>query len=712
MSDRKSMTEYGHVIPDPSLIQKQLALAFAVRSNATGKKLLVDNFAGGGGVSKGIEMAFGRPVDIAINHDGEALLMHIVNHPDTAHYQEDVFGVHPGFITGNRKIGLAWFSPDCTHHSKAKGGKPRSQKIRGLAWIALKWGAMRRPDCIAIENVPDLLTWGPLDAHGKPIKEAAGRTFRAFIDALTTGLAPDHPDVPEIHDTLGADFPMARLHTGLGYTVEWKVLKAHEYGVPQKRHRLFILCRCDGLPICWPTPTHGNPEGKGFDTSGLLPWKTAGDCIDFSLSAESLFDRPKELVTNTQRRVAKGIWRHVLNTPKPFIVTTAPAHPGAALKEPPPTCATAGHHMRATPFLTEHANASNQRTMRADQPIPTICAQVKGGHFSTVAPIITPFRGTTEAHLQAHPTTSPLSVVSAQGNHHAIVAANLVTIGYGEREGQAARAQDLRRPLGAVVTSGKHAVVSAHLTHLPHPGERLGVAANDPAPTANDPHQGDVAINLAFLEQANGGFYDGHGHPCSSPISTVTGSGSNQRLVNAYLVKYYSNGGQWQGLHEPMHTLPTKARMGLVQVVQVPIAALAPKHRKKAKKCALLLQEHLPEHFTEQADLVLLAHQGALWALVDITLRMLTPRELARAQGFPDTYILDPKVRKPTTATRSVVKESAQQRATPNRRKYALAPLSKAAQIRMIGNSVPPPLVAALLRANFQHELQELQSAA
>jgi len=197
-----------------------------------GSELIVDNFAGGGGASTGVEMAFGRPVDIAINHDGEALAMHAANHPSTKHYREDVFDIHPGFVTGQQPIGLAWFSPDCKHHSKAKGGKPREQKIRGLAWVTLKWATFQAPRCIALENVPEFQDWGPLDDGGRPIKSEKGRTFRAFIDALTTGLDAGHPDAPEIYETLGADFPMERLYAGLGYKVEYRVLRAHEHDTP------------------------------------------------------------------------------------------------------------------------------------------------------------------------------------------------------------------------------------------------------------------------------------------------------------------------------------------------------------------------------------------------------------------------------------------------------------------------------------------------
>ena len=775
----ESNTSYTSFIPDPEEKLRQLALGMAVRSRASDEELLVDNFAGGGGASKGIELAFGRSVDIAINHDGEALVMHTANHPGTAHYQEDVFDVHPGFITGQRPIGLAWFSPDCKHHSKAKGGKPRDQKIRGLAWVALKWGALQKPRCIAIENVTELTTWGPLDAHGKPIKKEAGRTFRAFIDALSHGLDPSHPDIPEIYDALGADFPMERLYEGLGYAVEYRVLRASDYGVPTTRTRLFIFARRDGLPIEWPAPTHGDPKAKGFAVSGLLPWRTAAECIDFDLPAQSIFGRARPLATNTERRVAKGLWRHVLASVKPYIVGAHSGKP-VPVAEPMGTVSTENDRQLVqpaqTPYLTEHANGSNQRTMSATEPLRTICAQVKGGHFSVVtpkmaplvmtnttghpgasveqplptittgghhaivAPMIAPLRGTSEGHFGGHPFEAPLSTVSAGGTHHALTSAHLVTIGYGERKGQEARAQDIEGPLGTVVAANKHAlvaahltkfrtgntgqamdepmptvtansfvkrpggaaplgIVAAHLTHLTHNGERSGHEADKPLPTVTGANRGEQALVAAYLEQANGGFYNGEGRPADAPMTTITSTGAQQQLVTAYCVKYYSSGGQWQGLDDPMHTIPTKARMGLVDTIKVPANFLSEAHALKAKMCADLLHKHLPEHFPEPAEMVLVFLQGQWWVLLDITLRMLTPRELARAQGFPDDYVIEPMVRRYKR-----VKPHAKGRSGKNARahkEWVLVPLSKSAQVRMIGNSVCPRLARLLIEANF-----------
>jgi len=657
-------------------------------------ELIIDNFAGGGGTSTGLEAAMGRPVDIAINHDPEALAMHALNHPYTKHLCESVWEVDPIEVTGNRPVGLVWLSPDCKHFSKAKGGTPVSKHIRGLAWVGMRWAALTKPRVLMLENVEEFQDWGPLivepDGTTRPCPKRKGTTFKSFVRQL-------------------------RQH---GYEVDWHELRACDNGAPTIRKRLFLVARRDGLPIVFPEQTHGEPLSREVLAGMLVPHRTAAECIDFGLPANSIFGRKKPLAVNTQRRVAKGLWRHVLNSPKPFIVTNTTGHPGAGVDAPLSTVTTGGHHMLGqpvvvpllagsgrnrgtahvvTPFLTEHANASNQRTMPADEPLRTVCAQVKGGHFSVVAPVLAPLRGTSEAHLGGHSIEQPLSTVSAGGTHHAMVGAHLVTIGYGEREGQQARAQDIEAPLGTVVTANKHALVAAHLTHLTHHGERAGTTPAAPLPTVTGAHRGEQVLVTAFLEQANGGFYEGDGRAADTPVSTITASGSNQRLVTAYLVKYYSTGGQWQDLKDPMHTVPTKARMGLVQTVQVPVDSLSAEHRESARKCAALLHEHLPEQFPEPAELVLLNYSDIWWVLVDITLRMLKPRELYRAQSFPDDYIIH-EIPDPALLFEGGVQVPGDPRLIPR------IPLSLTAQVRMCGNSVAPAQAEALVRANFRHE--------
>lgn len=778
-------------------------------------ELIIDNFAGGGGTSTGLEAAFGRPVDIAINHDPEALAMHAINHPHTQHLCESVWDVDPIAVTGNQPVGLVWLSPDCKHFSKAKGGTPVAKHIRGLAWVGMRWVALTKPRVLMLENVEEFQTWGPLlvgtDGTARPDPARKGKTFASFVRQL-------------------------RAH---GYVVDWRELRACDNGAPTIRKRLFLIARRDGLPIVWPEQTHAAPTDRRVLAGKLLPHRTAAECIDFTLPAASIFDRKKPLATNTQRRVAKGLWRHVLATASPFIVgvggrmgqspertvhaplQTITSKADSCLAQQvlapfsntPEIAQNAIHHDRATanrnhecgsgdlhqapagspadhraagkeskrlrradagqpsidgqrdeglggrraskaqaatltPFLTEHANASNQRTMAADEPLRTVCAQVKGGHFSVVAPTITPLRGTTEAHLGGHDVQAPLSTVAASGTHHGLTGAHLVTIGYGERPGQDARTQTMHSPLGTAVAGGvKQGVVAAHLTHLTHHGERSGHSPAEPLRTITGAHRGEqamVAAHLvdmghgegacgtkrfshgvrsieaplgtctasnppsalvtACLEQANGGFYDGDGRPVDAPTSTITSSGAQQRLITAYAVKYYSSGGQWQGLGEPMHTLPTKGRMGLVQAVQVSAESLAPEHRARARQCAELLHTHLPEHFPTLADVVLVWHAGSWWALVDITLRMLKPKELFKAQGFPEGYVIH-EIPNPDLLFDKNGKQAAHPLHVPR------IPLSATAQVRMCGNSVSPPQAEALVRANFGHEAAWMAAA-
>lgn len=803
-------------------------------------ELIIDNFAGGGGTSTGLEKAFGRPVDIAINHNPEALAMHAINHPHTLHLCESVWTVNPIKVTRNQPVCLVWLSPDCKHFSKAKGGTPVAKHIRGLAWVGMRWVALCKPRVLMLENVEEFQTWGPLiidaDGNARPDPARKGKTFESFVRQL-------------------------RAH---GYVVDWRELRACDQGTPTIRKRLFLIARRDGLPICWPEQTHGEPTTSAVLAGKLAPYRTAAECIDFTIEGTSIFGRKKDLATNTLRRVAKGLWRHVLTSPKPFIVGVGgrmgqspertvhaplqtitskadscvaqpvlvsladgrcspscadncscplcgraaprcengnrvpepdgidnrgrdlrvPGAPGcgtcipeksriprndlrtAGLDSGTDHCGDAGGIPRLpadragvsssldgqaaaepflvntrngerpgqqprvrgvddpywtitglgsqgalaqpmlAPFLNEHANASNQRTMAADEPLRTVCAQVKGGHFSVVAGHITKFNtGSVGTALD-----DPLSTVTAGGTPkrpstgitQGLVAAHLVDMGHGEGKDGTKRfshgVRSIEVPLNTVTASGATSGLAAvHLTHLTHHGERSGHSAGTPLPTVTGAHRGEQALVAACLEQANGGFYDGDGRAANAPMSTITAAGSNQRLIAAYAVKYYSSGGQWQELGQPMHTLPTKDRMGLVQVMQVPADCLAPELRERARQCAELLHTHLPEHFPEPAEMVLVWHAGLWWVLVDITLRMLKPRELFNAQGFPADYVIH-EIPDPALLFGPDGHQVANPLDVPR------IPLSATAQVRMCGNSVCPPQAEALVRANFGHE--------
>lgn len=380
-------------------------------------ELTVDNFAGGGGASDGASIGLGRPIDIAINHDPAAIAMHKMNHPETTHYCESIWDINPITVCMGKTVGFAWYSPDCKHFSKAKGNTPVDKNVRGLAWVAVKWDIDVGVRTFMLENVEEFLTWGPV-VDGKACKKRKGETFKAFIKVLTTGLSVTHPAIFEIKAALGDSFSLSTIEKGLGYKVEWRVLKACDYGVPTIRKRLYLVARKDGVPIKWPKATHGE---------GLLPYKTAADIIDWNHPVKSIFNRKRPLSEKTLMRIAKGMQRYIIDSDKPFIV------PGAEL----------------SPFITECANGSNQRNMQADEPLRTICAQVKGGHFAVVTSHMMKFRGNNVGHS----TDSPLHTVSAGGIHAAEVRTFLIKY-YGTGV-----AKPLTVPLDTVTTKDRFGLV-------------------------------------------------------------------------------------------------------------------------------------------------------------------------------------------------------------------------------------------------------------
>ncbi|WP_323025665.1 DNA cytosine methyltransferase [Castellaniella sp.] len=586
-------------------------------------KLVIDNFAGGGGASEGLEQALGRPVDIAINHDPEALSMHALNHPYTHHICESVWDVDPIKITRARPVGLLWLSPDCKHFSKAKGATPVNKDIRGLAWVGIRWALLCRPERLILENVEEFKTWGPLltlpDGSCRPDPARAGETFDGFIAMLSTGISRGHPALLEACHFLGIEpdgMLAQKLIDGLGYDIDHRELRASDYATPTTRKRFFLMACCDGAPIEWPLPTHGDPASLPVAKKKREPWLGASTIIDFDEKITSIFDREKPLVPNTLRRVAKGCWRYVLACENPYIVSESEDGPGKR-------------------------------------------------------------------------------------------AANLITIGYGERQGQRARAQDIENPLGTVVTANKHTLVTAYLVDMGH-GEGTGGkrwshgVRRVTAPLNTIPASGGASyLVTAFMDQANGGFYEGDGRPLPTPLSTITARGTNQRVVTAYFVKYYSEGGQWQSAHEPVHTLTTKARIGMVQVVKVPASIFSAEQLERARACARLMHEYLPEHFPEPADLLIVGNH----VLVDLALRMLIPRELYRAQGFPDSYIIN-EIPVPELLFQNGRQVPGDPRLLPRR------PLSKGAQIRMCGNSVCPNLARVLAQTTLsrRHEPMALSS--
>ena len=447
-------------------------------------ELIVDNFAGGGGASTGIEMALGCPVDIAINHDPLALAMHDVNHPGTTHYCESVWDMNPREVCAGRPVGLAWFSPDCRHFSKAKGGAPVSPRVRGLAWIVLRWIATVRPRVIMLENVEEFSTWGPLIRNDAgelyPCPKRKGQTYKSFINAI------------ERH----------------GYIVEVRELRACDYGAPTIRKRLFLVARCDGEPIVWPAPTHG---------PGLIPYRTAADIIDWSIPCPSIFTRKRPLAENTLRRIAEGLRRFVIESPDPFIISYygKPQFRGQSIGEPLRTQTTENRFALISPIIAGVGGRAGQSRPRSgDEPLATITGKADAVLVS--------------AFLAKHYTG---------------------VIGHG-----------VEKPIGTITQADHHSLVTSHLVKL---------------------------RNNQF------------GQDVRSPIPTLTAGGGHVGEVRAFLLKYYGNEKHGVELREPMHTIPTKGRFGLVTV------------------------------------------HGEDYQIVDIGMRMLEPHELFAAQGFPSDYIFD-----------------------------------------------------------------------
>ncbi|MBG9882817.1 DNA cytosine methyltransferase [Bacillus paralicheniformis] len=363
------------------------------------REIIVDNFAGGGGASTGIELATGLSVDIAINHDPAAIAMHQVNHPDTEHYCESVWEVDPREVAKGRPIGLAWFSPDCKHFSKAKGGKPVEKSIRGLAWVAVRWAATVSPRVIILENVEEFQTWGPLTKDGRPDPDKKGYTFRSFVRALNKH----------------------------GYKVEWRELKACDYGAPTIRKRLFLIARRDGRPIIWPEPTHGDPKSTAVKSGKLRPWRTASEIMDWSLETPSIFDRKKPLSENTLRRIARGIQRFVIESKKPFVVEDR----GNSL------------------IQMGYGDPEGRRVLDLKKPLGTITA---GGNKIAIATShLIKLRGTCK---DGQPVTNPMPTITAGGLHVGEVRAFLTKY-YGSDIGQS-----LDNPLHTVTTKDRFGLVT------------------------------------------------------------------------------------------------------------------------------------------------------------------------------------------------------------------------------------------------------------
>lgn len=536
--------------------------------------IIVDNFAGGGGASTGIELALGRHVDIAINHDPKAIAMHKINHSFTKHYTEDVFEIDPKKICGGFPVDLCWLSPDCTHFSRAKGGVPVSKKIRGLAWVGCKWAATVKPRVIILENVQEFKTWGPLTKDGYPDKTKKGQTFNKFVKTLKE----------------------------LGYSVDYRELVACDYGAPTSRKRFFLIARSDGRNIVWPTPTYSK-DGKG-----LPKWKSAASIINWSIPTKSIFERKKPLSEATNRRIARGIVKFVIENPKPFILSSNFNNTGSNIESPLPTITSQSNHSSLiTPIISQlgQTGFNSDRNRSIESPISTIVT--KAEHL-----LIEPYF--IDYHFDNKETSveDPMKTITTVRGQY-LVSPTLIQTGYGEAKGQLPRVPGLDKPLGTIVSSVKHCLVEAFLS------ENL---------------KEENKIYTASIIKHFGGGYTGGGSDIESPLPTVTSVDHNGLLVCAFLDKYYGTG-LGQDLKNPLGTITSKERFSLITLK------------------------------TNEKEYV----------LSDIGMRMLTPRELYNAQGFPPDYIIDhdDKGRK-ITATEQIAK---------------------------CGNSVPPAFAEALVRANL-----------
>jgi DNA (cytosine-5)-methyltransferase 1 len=559
-------------------------------------ELVIDNFAGGGGASTAIELALGRHVDHAINHNREALGMHRINHPQTVHHCEDVFEVDPKLISEGRPIGLVHFSPDCRHFSKAKGGKPVEKRIRGLCLVMLRYAKIGAR-VMTMENVEEITTWGPLKQVTKkgvvgwyPDEDHKGRTWQAFLNCLGGGIDPDHPDLPEILEVLAGTITKEECVRGFGYRYDSRILRACDYGAPTIRKRFFMVARRDGRPIVWPPITHGNPALPGFKGSGLKPWRTIAECIDWSVSCPSIFltreqarivrcKRP--LAAPTLRRIAKGIERYVLKAKQPFLgslthqggdrveATDAPintitgAHRGEkAVVAPSLTKYHGNHQGRAdgdtrgqelqdpllsqdtsnrfslteaalAPFMTEHAHASSPRNHSASNPLPTACAGVKGGHFALVSANLM----VNTTHHTGSSMDAPTPTL-ATGGHQAVITGHLVNTTNGKFDDAPSRAIDPSGLLPTVTSSQKFGVVTGTLVGAGGPAYS-GKPKPVDVPMNAQTTENHSAIACATLVQTGYGERNGQEPRAldpDKPLGTVVAGGCKAAVITGTLV--------------------------------------------------------------------------------------------------------------------------------------------------------------------------------
>ncbi len=619
-------------------------------------EIIVDNFAGGGGASTGMELATGRTVEIAINHDPDAILMHKTNHPHTRHFQASVWDIDPREVCTGRPVGLAWFSPDCKHFSKAKGGKPVDKNIRGLAWITLRWAGTVRPRVIILENVEEFQTWGPV-RRGRPVKGKAGETFQKFIGQLKS----------------------------LGYDVEWKELVAADFGAPTTRKRFFLVARCDGKPIVWPRPTHAQRDSEEVKSGKLKPWVSAAEIIDWSLPCPSIFDSKAQikekygitavrpLAEKTMRRAIRGVDQFTIKSREPFFMvknrfgTTDPVLApvqvsnttnslGTPADLPVHTVTTAGNQMLVCPTLAAIGQTGGGNRVRdIREPVHTTVSKAED---CVVGASLIQYHTEQSEKVRGQTIHDPIMTIDAT-NRYGLVGASLTKY-YGSDE----HGQDAKEPLHTVTAKDREGVVAVNLSVF-H-GTGVGSKAEEPMPTTlQKEHE---AVEAAFLSKFYGGVV---GASVEDPTPTITAIDHNA-LTAASLMKLK---GQEIGseIRRPLPTVTAEGKHhAIIETSVVPADVGAdlghwPEVRSLLNKyCGYDLKEN---------ELLLLQIEGGWWFIRDIGLRMLTPRELYAANGFPPDYIID--------------------------HDYQGNVYGKTKQVARCGNAVPPPFATALVRANL-----------
>lgn len=540
-------------------------------------ELIVDNFAGGGGASTGIELATGYSVDIAINHDPEAIKMHKANHPNTKHYCENVWTVDPVKACKGHPVALAWFSPDCKHFSKAKGGKPKDKNIRGLAWVACRWAGLVRPRVIMLENVEEFKTWGPLNRRHHPIKSKQGKTFERFVQQLTD----------------------------LGYKVEFRELVAADYGAPTMRKRFFMIARCDGKPIVWPEPTHAPADSEEVKAGLKKPYVGAYTQLDFSLPCPSIFDTSEEikekygiravrpLAQKTMDRIARGLKKFVLDNPEPFIIQCN--HGGERrpndIREPMPTITGKHGYGIVEPYMVQigQTGFAKDRSKDVREPLTTI---VSKNEHCLIEPTLAPYMGTNTTNHPGGNCKDPIHTITT-GNQQCLISPTLIQY-HSETSKDGVRGQTIKDPIMTVDSSNRYGLVASFLHKYYDGGYKgAGETVENPLPTVTAwDHNSVVTANLIQMNNHC------DGKDIRQPLPTITAGDGHFGEVRAFLIKYYGQG-TGQDIEQPLDTVTARDRFGLVTI------------------------------------------EGVDYQIVDIGLRMLEPRELYGCQGFPDDYIID-----------------------------------------------------------------------